>query len=77
VVALAVMTALMLIARPANEGSVPVEVTTLLPRTLTVVHAASVEPPSAPIRTARRPRAAGATTVAARPLPLREKVQAP
>jgi hypothetical protein len=78
VVALAVMTGLMLIARPANEGSVAVEGDNALPRALTVVRVSSDEPPpSSPVRAWRSPRGARATTVAARPLPVGEKLQAP
>lgn len=58
--ALAVLTGLVLIARPANEGSVPIEVADLLPRAVTAVQTASAGPPP-PVR-ARRPPAAPAGT---------------
>lgn len=60
--ALAVLTGLVLIARPANEGSVPLEVADLLPRAVTAAQTipASAGPP--PPARARRPQAAPATT---------------
>jgi hypothetical protein len=76
VVALAILTGLVLIARPANEGSTPVDVVHLLPRALTVVQAGPTEPPGAPVR-ARRPGGARATTTAAARLPVLERVQSP
>ena len=62
VVALAVLTGIVLIARPANEGSVPLEVADLLPRAVTAAQTipASAGPP--PPARARRPQAAPATT---------------
>jgi len=60
-VALAVLTALVLIARPANEGSMPVEVADLRPRAVTEMQTtpASAAPPPA---RARRPAATPAAT---------------
>jgi hypothetical protein len=78
VVALAVLTALVLIAQPANEGSAPVEVAELLPRALTVVQVSPVPPPPAspargrPPQTLRRP-----TIDERREPPVRERLQSP
>jgi hypothetical protein len=76
VVGLAVLTGLVLIARPANEGSTRVEVADLMPRSLTIVHATSVEPsPSGP--RVRRPRPARPTTSDYRAPRIRETTQSP
>ena len=76
VVVLAVLTALMIIAQPANEGSTPVGVASFLPRTLTAVQGSAVEPaPTSTVRP-RRSRAARATTVGLRDVRM-ERVQSP
>jgi hypothetical protein len=58
VVALAVLTGLVLIARPANEGSVPVEVAGLLPSAVTMVQAVPASARASLPARARRPPAA-------------------
>jgi hypothetical protein len=60
VVALAVLAALVLIARPANEGSMPVEDADLLPRAVTDTR--TPDPATPPPARARRPPATPAAT---------------
>jgi hypothetical protein len=75
VVALAVMTGLMLIARPANEGAVPIEAEDLLPRALTVAEATSDDaPPASTIRAPHRPRTRRVTLVAGRVTPAAQRL---
>jgi hypothetical protein len=75
VVALAVVTGLMLIARPANEGAVPIEAEDLLPRTLTVAEATSdAAPPASTIPAAHRPRTRRVTLVAGRVTPAAQRL---
>ena len=74
-VALAVMTGLMLIARPANEGAVPIEAEDLQPRALTVAEATSDDaPPALTIRAAHRPRTTRLSLVAGRVTPAAQRL---
>ena len=74
-VALALMTGLMLIARPANEAAVPIEAENLLPRALTVAEATADDaPPASTIRAARHPRIAHVTLAAARVTPAAQRL---
>jgi hypothetical protein len=76
VVALAIMTGLVLVARPANEGSAPVEVV-WLPRALTVTEASSAESPPSTVRPPHRTRPARGTPPAGRPPAAAERLQSP
>jgi hypothetical protein len=69
------MTGLMLIARPANEGAVPIEAENLLPRALTVAEATADDtPPASTIRAARHPRTTRVTLVAERVTPAAQRL---
>lgn len=76
VVALAVLTGLVLIARPANEGSTRLEVADLLPRAVTA-ESTTPAPVVAPPARARRPTGVPAATVLLRPTPSVERPQSP
>ncbi len=78
VVALAVLTGLMLIARPANEGSGRfVEVTNLLPREVTIVRGSAEDPPPPSVRVWRPRPASRASTGDLREPRMRDRMQSP
>jgi hypothetical protein len=77
VVALAVLTGLLLIAQPANEGASPFEVAGLLPSAVTIAPASMVEPRPAPARVRRLAPVPRAATVDVRERATAERLQAP
>jgi len=76
-VALAVLTGLVLVARPANEGSTPVEVAHRLPRAVTLVQAVPPPPPALAGPVLRRPVLRRPTVVERREGPVHERLQSP
>ena len=75
--ALAVLTGLVLIARPANEGSVPVQGAGLQPSAVTMVQAMPASARASLPARPRRPPARLAAPASLRPAPPAERLQSP